>query len=126
MIDRIDHFVLTVASVDATCDFYTTCLGMTRVDTAGRPTALHFNNQKINVHHVDHTFDPKARHPTGGSADFCLVSAVPLEEVLSILARHGVSVELGPIERQGACGTMESIYFRDPDGNLVEVSRYPT
>ena len=126
MIDRIDHFVLTVESVDASCDFYTGCLGMTRVDTAGRPTALHFGNQKINVHQADHTFDPTARHPTRGSGDFCLVSAVPLDEVVSILARHGVSVELGPVERQGAAGPMESIYFRDPDGNLVEVSRYPT
>jgi catechol 2,3-dioxygenase-like lactoylglutathione lyase family enzyme len=125
MIDRIDHVVLTVRSVDATCDFYTTCLGMTRVDTANRPTALHFGSQKINVHQVDHTFDPKAGHPTRGSADFCLVSAVPLEEVLATLARHGVSVELGPVQREGARGTMESIYFRDPDGNLVEVSRYP-
>lgn len=125
MIDRIDHFVLTVESVDASCDFYTGCLGMTRVDTEDRPTALHFGNQKINVHQADHTFDPKARHPTRGSGDFCLVSAVSLDEVVSILAGHGVSVELGPVERQGAGGTMESIYFRDPDGNLVEVSRYP-
>jgi catechol 2,3-dioxygenase-like lactoylglutathione lyase family enzyme len=124
-IDRIDHIVITVASVDATCAFYTSCLGMIRVDTAGRPTALHFGNQKINVHQVDRTFDPKAAQPTRGSADFCLVSAVPLEQVLSTLADQGVSVELGPIERQGACGTMESVYFRDPDGNLVEVSRYP-
>lgn len=125
MIDRIDHLVLTVRSVDATCDFYTACLGMARVDTDDRPTALHFASQKINVHQADHTFDPKARNPKPGSADFCLVSAVPLDEVMSILARHGVSLELGPVQRHGACGTMESIYFRDPDGNLIEVSRYP-
>jgi catechol 2,3-dioxygenase-like lactoylglutathione lyase family enzyme len=98
---------------------------MTRVDTAGRPTALHFGRQKINVHQVDRTFEPRARHPTRGSADFCLVSDGPLEEIVTTLARYRVSVELGPVERHGARGVMQSIYFRDPDGNLVEVSRYP-
>jgi catechol 2,3-dioxygenase-like lactoylglutathione lyase family enzyme len=124
MIDRIDHVVLTVQSLDATCDFYTKCLDFKRVDTPGRPTALHFGRQKFNVHQADHTFDPKARTPTAGSADFCLVASVPLTDVLDRLAQHKVAIELGPVERQGALGPMQSIYFRDPDGNLVEVSHY--
>jgi catechol 2,3-dioxygenase-like lactoylglutathione lyase family enzyme len=98
---------------------------MTRVDTEGRPTALHFGQQKINVHQVDHPFEPKASRPTRGSADLCLVSAVPLQDVQAVLARRGIAVELGPVARNGACGPMQSIYLRDPDGNLIEVSRYP-
>jgi catechol 2,3-dioxygenase-like lactoylglutathione lyase family enzyme len=125
MIDRIDHLVLTVQSLEATCEFYTQCLDFQRVDSPGRPTALRFGQQKINVHQADHTFDPKARQPTPGSADFCLIASAPLSDVLDRLAQHEVTVELGPIQREGALGPMQSIYFRDPDGNLVEVSNYP-
>jgi catechol 2,3-dioxygenase-like lactoylglutathione lyase family enzyme len=124
MIARIDHLVLTVQSLDATCDFYTTCLDFRRVDSPGRPTALLFGQQKFNVHQADHTFDPKARTPTPGSADFCLVADVRLTELVDRLAQHQVAIELGPVEREGARGPMRSIYFRDPDGNLVEVSQY--
>lgn len=124
MIDRIDHLVLTVGSVDATCAFYTECLGFERVDSADRPTALRFGRQKINVHQTDDLFSPRAQRPTQGSADFCLIAAVPMDEVRDRLARHDVPVELGPVERHGALGRMESIYVRDPDGNLVEISRY--
>jgi catechol 2,3-dioxygenase-like lactoylglutathione lyase family enzyme len=124
VIERIDHLVLTVDSLEATCDFYVRCLGFERVDTPGRPTALHFGQQKINVHQVDRTFDPKARRPTQGSADFCLVAAVPLAEVIERLGRNDVAIELGPVDRNGAIGLMRSIYFRDLDGNLVEVSEY--
>ena len=124
MIDRIDHLVLTVRSIEATCDFYTRCLDFERVDTANGPTALRFGEQKINVHQPDRTFEPKARRPTEGSADLCLVASVPLTDVLDRLDQHQVAIELGSVERQGALGAMESIYFRDPDDNLVEVSRY--
>jgi catechol 2,3-dioxygenase-like lactoylglutathione lyase family enzyme len=124
MIDRIDHVVLTVQSLEATCEFYANCLDFERVDSPDGPTALRFGRQKINVHQADHIFDPKARRPIAGSADFCLVAAVSLSVVLDGLARHGVAVELGPIEREGALGAMQSIYFRDPDGNLIEVSEY--
>lgn len=124
MIDRLDHLVLTVGSLDATCEFYCQCLGFERVDNPHGPTALHFGQQKFNVHQADHTFDPKARHPTTGSADFCLIAAVPLDDVTSRLTEHGVPLELGPVDRNGALGLMQSIYFRDPDGNLIEVSRY--
>ena len=124
MIDRIDHFVLTVRSVEATCDFYAECLGLQRIDSSNGPTALRFGQQRINVHQADHTFDPKARRPTEGSADFCLIAAVPLSDILERLALHHVPIESGPVERVGALGPMRSIYFRDPDGNLIEVSEY--
>jgi catechol 2,3-dioxygenase-like lactoylglutathione lyase family enzyme len=124
MIVGIDHFVLTVASLEVTCAFYQRVLGMERIDTPGRPTALAFGNQKINVHEVDRTFEPKAKSPTPGSGDFCLITDRPLSEVSTRLAANSVVVELGPVERVGARGLMMSVYFRDPDGNLVEVSEY--
>jgi catechol 2,3-dioxygenase-like lactoylglutathione lyase family enzyme len=124
VIERIDHFVLTVASVEATCDFYTRCLGFERIDNPNGPTALQFGRQKINVHQADRTFEPKAQSPTPGSADFCLVAAVPLDRVVERLEQQHVTIEVGPVERRGALGPMQSVYFRDPDGNLVEVSEY--
>ncbi|TJX65640.1 MAG: VOC family protein [Mesorhizobium sp.] len=125
MIVGIDHFVLTVASLDATCAFYQRVLGFERVDTPGRPTALAFGSQKINVHEISRTFEPKAKSPTPGSGDFCLITERPLDEFLAVLEANQVMVELGPVERIGAQGPMMSVYFRDPDGNLVEVSQYP-
>ncbi|WP_206437524.1 MULTISPECIES: VOC family protein [unclassified Mesorhizobium] len=124
MIAGIDHFVLTVRSVDDTCAFYQRVLGFRRLDTPNLPTALLFGTQKINVHEVGRTFEPKAKAPTPGSADFCLVAARPLAEICASLEANGVAVEVGPVERIGARGPMMSVYFRDPDGNLVEVSDY--
>lgn len=124
MIDRIDHLVLTVRSVDATCDFYERALGFRRVDTPGKPTALLFGGAKINVHAVDHGFEPKAARPTPGSGDFCLVTRMELARIEERLRSTGVAIEEGPVARQGARGAMMSLYFRDPDANLVEVSRY--
>jgi catechol 2,3-dioxygenase-like lactoylglutathione lyase family enzyme len=124
MIDRIDHFVLTVRSLDATCAFYERVLGLKRVDSPGRPTALAFGRQKINVHEVGRTFDPKARLPTAGAGDFCVITEHPIAEVRAHLEDCGVAIEVGPVTRQGALGAMTSLYFRDPDGNLVEVSEY--
>ena len=124
MIAGIDHFVLTVRSVEATCDFYERVLGMRRLDEPNRPTALLFGAQKINLHQVGRTFEPKAKAPTPGSGDFCLVAAVPLAEVQASLQANGVAIEVGPVERTGARGPMMSVYFRDPDDNLVEVSEY--
>jgi catechol 2,3-dioxygenase-like lactoylglutathione lyase family enzyme len=124
VIDRIDHLVLTVRSVDATCAFYENVLGFRRVEAEGRPVALVFGRHKINVHELGHTFEPKAATPTAGSGDFCLITDRPLEEVCDRLTRHGVAIELGPVARQGAEGTMTSVYLRDPDGNLIEISRY--
>ncbi len=124
MIAGIDHFVLTVRSVEAACDFYQRVLGMRRLDEPNRPTALLFGSQKIDLHEVGRTFKPKARTPKPGSGDFCLVAAVPLADVRASLAANGVAIEVGPVERIGARGRMMSVYFRDPDGNLVEVSEY--
>jgi len=124
MIDRIDHIVLTVRSVEASCAFYERALGLRRIDTPGPPTAVAFGRQKINLHQVDHTFEPKAEVPTPGSGDFCLITERDLEEVRAHLESAGVVIELGPIRKTGALGPITSLYFRDPDDNLVEVSRY--
>ena len=124
-IDRLDHFVLTVRSIEATCDFYTRVLGM-EVTTFGPQArkALRFGRQKINLHEAGREFEPKAARPIPGSADLCLIAAVPLADVIAHLKACGVAVELGPVERTGAVGPIQSVYFRDPDGNLIEVSRY--
>src|SRR5882672_10846405 len=104
MIAGIDHFVLTVRSVDDTCAFYQRVLGMKRLDEPNRPTALLFGSQKINLHEVGRTFEPKAEAPTPGSGDFCLVAACPLAEICASLAANGVAVEVGPVARAGARG----------------------
>jgi len=124
MIESIDHFVITVADLEATLAFYEGALGLEIVRSHGRPASLAFGSQKINVRQVDRTFEPKAARPTAGAADFCLVTALALDEVAARVRDRGVDIELGPVERTGARGIMTSIYFRDPDGNLIEVSKY--
>jgi len=124
VIEGIDHFVITVADLEATLAFYERALGLGILRSPGLPAALMLGSQKINVHQADHTFEPKAMRPTAGAADFCLVTGRALDEVAARLRDHGVDLELGPVERIGARGKMTSIYFRDPDGNLIEVSRY--
>lgn len=126
MIKGIDHLVLTVRDLEVTLAFYKGVLGFTCVLEPNLPAALIFGSQKINVHHVNRTFEPKAKMPTCGSADFCLIADRPLNEVKEHLSQNGVDIEVGPVERIGARGPMNSIYFRDPDGNLIEVSEYPT
>jgi catechol 2,3-dioxygenase-like lactoylglutathione lyase family enzyme len=123
-IDRIDHVVLTVNDVDATCAFYTRVLGMDVVTFGGGRKALAFGAQKINLHQAGREFEPKADRPTPGSADLCLIAAVPLDEVITHLAACGVPIVEGPVARTGATGPIRSVYFRDPDRNLVEVSTY--
>ena len=122
LIRSIDHFVLTAADVDATIDFYTRVLGMGVETFAGGRRALTFAHQKINLHQAGAEFEPKARVATPGSADFCLISDVAVAEIAEHLAAEGVEVIEGPVPRIGAAGPLVSIYFRDPDGNLVEVS----
>ena len=124
MIESIDHFVITVADLEATLSFYERTLGCKRVATPGAPSALRFGSQKINVHEMARTFSPKAKRPTPGAADFCLVASRPLDEVKTHIERQGIAIEIGPVQRIGARGEMTSIYFRDPDGNLIEVSSY--
>lgn len=123
-IDRIDHVVLTVRSIAATCDFYRRALGMEPVVFAGGRTALAFGRQKFNLHEAGHEFEPKAARPQPGAADFCLIAQTPLAEVVEHLRGAGVDLIEGPVERTGATGRILSVYFRDPDGNLVEVSNY--
>jgi catechol 2,3-dioxygenase-like lactoylglutathione lyase family enzyme len=123
-IDRFDHVVLTVADLDATVDFYTRVLGMTAVTFGPGRQALSFGQSKINLHRAGHEFEPKADRPVPGSADLCLITLDPLETVIAELGAHGVTVELGPVERTGATGELLSVYFRDPDQNLIEVSNY--
>jgi len=123
-IDRIDHVVLTVRNIAATCAFYQRVLGMEAVTFAGGRTALNFGRQKFNLHEAGHEFEPKAQTPTPGSADFCLITNVRLADVVAHLEREHVTIIDGPVERTGAIGRLLSVYFRDPDRNLVEVSNY--
>jgi catechol 2,3-dioxygenase-like lactoylglutathione lyase family enzyme len=121
-IDHLDHLVLTVADVEATAAFYERVLGMTSVSFGAGRRALAFGVQKINLHAHGREFEPKATRPTPGSADLCFITSTPLDEVQAHLAAQGVAVEEGPIQRTGAMGPILSVYFRDLDGNLIEVS----
>ncbi|SEL20225.1 VOC family protein [Nonomuraea pusilla] len=123
-IERLDHLVLTVADIEVTTDFYSRVLGMEAVTFGEGRTALRFGTTKINLHRAGHEFEPKAHRPTPGSADLCLITADPLDQVMEELARHAVPVEEGPVERTGATGPILSVYFRDPDHNLLEISTY--
>jgi catechol 2,3-dioxygenase-like lactoylglutathione lyase family enzyme len=123
-IDRIDHIVLTVRDVAATCEFYSTVLGMEVVTFGAGRVALRFGRQKINLHQAGHEFDPKAARPTPGAADICLIAAVPLQQVIAHLDACRIPIVEGPTRRTGATGPIQSVYFRDPDANLVEVSTY--
>jgi catechol 2,3-dioxygenase-like lactoylglutathione lyase family enzyme len=121
-VQRIDHLVLTVRDLAATCDFYSRVLGM-RVVTFGRDRkALQFGQQKINLHEHGNEFEPKALVPTPGSADLCFLTSVPLTQVIPHIRSCGVQILEGPVSRTGAAGPIESVYVRDPDGNLIEIS----
>jgi catechol 2,3-dioxygenase-like lactoylglutathione lyase family enzyme len=124
LIDRLDHLVLTVADIATTVDFYTRVLGMSEVNFGMGRIALQFGNQKINLHQLGQEFEPKAEHPTPGSADLCFITATPMNQIIDHLQTHGVSLIEGPVQRTGATGDLESVYFRDLDNNLIEVSNY--
>jgi len=123
-IDRLDHVVLTVKDIEATIAFYSQVLGMDVVTFGGGRKALQFGKQKINLHQQGREFEPKADKPTPGSADLCFITDVPVQEVMEHLKRCGVTVIEGPASKTGAVGPMISVYFRDPDLNLIEVSNY--
>jgi catechol 2,3-dioxygenase-like lactoylglutathione lyase family enzyme len=123
-IDRLDHLVLTVADIDRTCAFYTRVLGMEVVQFGEGRTALKFGRQKINLHPADRVPGLVADRPTPGSGDLCFITATPLAEVIAHLAQCGAPVVAGPGPRAGAVGTIQSVYIRDPDQNLVEISNY--
>ena len=128
LIDRIDHLVLTVSDIEATTVFYERALGFEREffrGPEGQPRhALRFGRQKINLQDRSTETPTKARVPTLGAGDFCLITAVPLDEVIAHLAAQNIAIESGPVSRRGALGALRSVYFRDPDGNLIEVSEY--
>ena len=125
-VNRFDHVVLTVASIDATVDFYTRVLGMSAVTFGDGRRALRFGTSKINLHRAGHEFEPKARRPTPGSEDLCFIVDDPIGDVMTQLTTAGVAVEEGPVARTGATGEIISCYLRDPDGNLIELSNYQT
>jgi catechol 2,3-dioxygenase-like lactoylglutathione lyase family enzyme len=122
----IDHLVLTVEDVNATLRFYTKGLGMLAepfIASDGTTRwALKFGDQKINLHARGKEFDPKSLRPTPGSADLCFLSEFPLDAWETWLDRQGIRIEEGPVPRTGAQGPIQSLYVRDPDGNLVEIS----
>ena len=123
-LDRLDHLVLTVRNIEATCSFYTRVLGMREQTFEGSRKALLFSHQKINLHEAGHEFEPKAQHPTPGSADLCFITQIPIKQIIEHLRTCNVPIIEGPVQRTGANGLMMSMYFRDPDGNLLEVSNY--
>jgi len=123
-VDRLDHLVLTVADVDVTVDFYQRVLGMEPVSFKGGRRALAFGNSKINLHQAGHEFEPKAEHPGPGTADLCFIVDEPIDRIQAELIAHGVDIEEGPVERTGATGPILSVYLRDPDQNLIELSNY--
>jgi catechol 2,3-dioxygenase-like lactoylglutathione lyase family enzyme len=120
-LDRLDHLVLTVASIDATVDFYTEVLGMEMVMIDGRKN-LTFGVQTIKLHQRGHELAPRAAHAMPGSADLCFVTTTPLEEVIAYLNALKVHLEEGPVPRNTGLGRLRSVYIRDPDRNLIEIS----
>ncbi|EJV1370058.1 VOC family protein [Pseudomonas aeruginosa] len=121
-IDRLDHLVLTVRDIDASIDFYTRVLGMRAVTFGAGRKALAFGAHKINLHQAGGEFEPKAERPTPGSADLCFIVATPLEAVAEQLRQQAVEILEGPVQRTGAGGPILSLYLRDPDLNLIELS----
>jgi len=124
-IERLDHLVLTVKNISTTCDFYSRALGMEVVTFGNNRKALAFGWQKINLHEAGHEVDPKAHRPTPGSADLCFITREPVPLIIEHFNRLGIEIIEGPVKRTGALGPIESVYLRDPDGNLIEISNYP-
>lgn len=122
-LDRLDHLVLTVRDVDATCAFYERVLGMRRKDFGEGRVALHFGRQKINLHPHPTPVDLVAEAPGPGAGDLCFITETPIDEVAAHLRACAVEIICGPIERTGAEGPILSVYCRDPDGNLLEIAK---
>lgn len=128
LIDRIDHIVLTVTDIEVTTQYYEKTFGFEREffkGPEGQPRyALRFGQLKINLQDRDTETPTKARVPTIGSGDFCLISSVPLDDFIEHLKKNHIPIDVGPVPRRGALGPIRSVYLRDPDGNLVEVAEY--
>ncbi|KZX70319.1 glyoxalase [Vibrio sp. HI00D65] len=123
-VSHLDHLVLTVKNIEITVDFYERVLGMKPIQFGEGRWALSFGNQKINLHQQGKEFEPKAKHVQAGSSDFCFITNTPIDEVSGHITGQGVIIEEGPLERTGAVDKITSIYLRDPDGSLIEVSNY--
>ncbi|OJU96531.1 MAG: VOC family virulence protein [Acinetobacter sp. 38-8] len=123
-ISHLDHLVLTVADIETTCQFYQSALNFEVITFGENRKALQFGHQKINLHQVGKEFEPKALRPTTGSADLCFIAETPLKDVIAHLHTLNIEIVEGPIERTGATGKILSIYLRDPDQNLIEISNY--
>jgi len=124
IVDRIDHMVLTVVDIDATCDFYGRVLGMEKVVFAGGRVGLTFGSNKINLHPAGNEYTPRAAMAYPGTGDLCLITETPIDQVADHLTEMDVEIIEGPVAKTGATGPLTSVYFRDPDGNLIEVSNY--
>ena len=124
-IKHLDHIVLTVRNVETTCHFYQKVLGM-QVESFGKQghKALHFGHHSIKLHQLGQELTPHAKFPTPGAADICLITDSDIDEVITHIKLYGVEIEQGPVRRTGAQGEIISVYFRDPDANLIEVSNY--
>lgn len=123
-VDRIDHLVLTVRDIDASVNFYQSVMGMNKIIFGQGRVALSFGNQKINLHQLGSEFEPKASNIMSGSADLCFIINTSIDSAIEHLNNCGVTVIEGPVSRTGATGKIQSVYFRDLDGNLIEVSNY--
>ena len=124
LISNLDHLVITVRDLEATSSFYQTILGLDLIIFEDGRRALKVENQKINLHLKGEEIAPHAAFPTPGSADLCFITPLSITTFREHLTAHKITVELGPVERSGALGPMDSLYFRDPDQNLIEVSHY--
>ena len=123
-VNALDHLVLTVTDIERTIQFYTKILGMKEITFGNNRKALAFGKQKNNLHQYGNEFEPKAKNPCPGSADLCFISTTSVQEWQAFLLSNGIPIEEGPVQRTGAKGTIQSIYIRDPDGNLIEISNY--
>ena len=123
-ISHLDHLVLTVKDIEITVDFYQRVLGMKSIQFGEGRLALSFGNQKLNLHQLDNEFEPKAKRVQAGSADLCFITNTPMAEVIEHIKANEIEIEEGPVPRTGATGKIVSVYVRDPDGNLIEVSNY--
>jgi catechol 2,3-dioxygenase-like lactoylglutathione lyase family enzyme len=123
-VNRLDHLVLTVKDINKTVDFYTQILGMEKEIFKGTRVALKFGNQKINLHQLGNEFEPKAFNVKDGSADLCFIIDTPLSDAKNHIESLGIKIIQGIVSRTGALGEIESIYLRDPDKNLIELSNY--
>jgi catechol 2,3-dioxygenase-like lactoylglutathione lyase family enzyme len=122
IVDSLDHLVLTVRDLEVTCQFYEQVLGMTRREFQPGRWALFFGSQKINLQVVGNVVDKHVRHATPGSADLCMLTRTPIADIARRLGDMNITIIEGPGPRAGACGPIQSVYFYDPDENLIEVS----